>query len=116
MPMSCEAGGCAEGQVAVIRSGYAPICVPPPPPCPSGTQPNYVGSAWRCDGPCDLVIHYGSIYGGRNVCAPTPTISCPSGQVPTFVYETQRWECRTTCDNGLYDQIRLDGLLVCVPC
>lgn len=116
MTMMCDRGRCPEGQVAVVRPGLPSICVPPPSACPPGTHPNYVGSSWRCDGPCDLVIHYGSIYGGQNVCAPTPRISCPGGQVPTFVYETQRWECRTTCDNGLYDQIRLDGQLVCVPC
>jgi hypothetical protein len=116
MPMMCEPGRCAEGQVAIIRVGHMPFCVPPPPECPAGTDPNYVGSSWRCDPPCELLIHYGSIYGGQLVCAGRPRISCPSGQVPTFVYETRTWQCRTTCDNGLYDQIRLDGALVCVPC
>ncbi len=117
MPMMCDRGRCPEGQVAVILAGRDAICVPPPPECPAGTNPNYVASGtWRCDGPCDLVIHYGSIYGGQTVCAPRPRLSCPSGQVPTFVYETQTWQCRPTCDNGLYDQIRLDGAIVCVPC
>ncbi len=117
MPMTCEDGDCPEGQVRVARVGEMPVCVPPPPDCPDGTHPNYVASGvWRCDPPCDLIIHYGSIYSGRNVCAGRPDESCPSGQSPTFVYETEAWECRPTCDNTLYDRIYLDGALVCVPC
>ncbi len=117
MPRACEPGSCAAGQVQVIRQGLMPICVPPPPECPEGTSPNYRASGmWRCDPPCDLIIHYGSIFGGRNVCAGIPDITCPSGQVPTFVEETETWQCRATCNNGLYDRINLDGMLVCVPC
>jgi len=117
MRMTCEPGRCPSGMVAVERVGQPLVCVPPPPECPAGTFANYVASgAWRCDPPCDYLIHYGSIYGGRNVCAGRPMLSCSSGQVPTFVYETQVWQCRATCDNSLYDRIMIDGLLVCVPC
>jgi len=117
MPVTCEEGTCPDGQVAVVLVGRAPICVPPPPECPPGTHPNYVASGrWRCDPPCDLIIHYGSIYGGRNVCAGRPMMSCPTGQVPTFVEETEVWECRPTCSDALYDRIMLDGSIVCVPC
>lgn len=118
MPMTCEPGRCPAGLVAVQTApGGTFACVPPPPACPAGKSPNYVSAGrWECTDPCDLVIHYGSIYGGLTVCAGTPTISCPSGEVPTFVYETETWECRRTCDNGLYDQHYLGPMLVCVPC
>ncbi len=118
MPMSCEMGTCPEGEVAVVLVGQPRTCVPPPPECPAGTSPNYVASGrWRCDGPCDLIIHYGSIYGGRNVCAPnTPMTPCPSGQSWTFREESETWECRATCDNSLYDRITIGGGVVCVPC
>jgi hypothetical protein len=117
MPMTCETMRCPAGQVAVVFAGREPICVPPPPACPSGQDPTYVSSGvWRCEHPCELIIHYGSIYGGQNVCAPRPRISCPTGQSPTWVYEMRTWECRRTCDNTLYDRIRLDGQVVCVPC
>jgi len=111
-------GSCPDGQVAVVLVGGTRTCVPPPPECPAGTFPNYVASGrWRCDGPCDLIIHYGSIYGGRNVCAPdVPTTPCGSGQSWTFREESETWECRSTCDNTLYDRITVGGGVVCVPC
>ena len=114
MPMSCERGRCDPGLVAVQYDDVF-TCVPPPPPCPDGQHPRYE-SGWGCEPGCELIIHYGAIYGGRNVCADRPDVTCPSGQVPTFVYETQRWSCRPTCDDGLYDRPILDGSLVCVPC
>jgi hypothetical protein len=117
MPMTCEPGRCEPGLAAVETSPGSFACVPPPPPCPEGTHPSHVGSGtWRCDPPCDMIIHYGTIYGGLNVCAGTPDVVCGGGEVPTFVFETERWECRPTCDNGLYDQIWVSGSLVCVPC
>lgn len=57
-----------------------------------------------------LPLHHGSIYGGLTVCAG------PGGQTWTFVFETQTWECRTTCMDTLYDRIIFGGALLCVPC
>jgi hypothetical protein len=118
MPMTCEEGPCASGNVAVVSDTGALSCVPPPPDCPAGNSPTYLGGGrWRCDPPCDLRIHYGSIYGGLTVCAGRPPPDpCPSGQSWTFVYETQTWECRITCMDTLYDRIFYEGALLCVPC
>jgi len=118
MPLTCDEGRCEPGLVAVETSPGSFVCMPPPPPCPAGLFPTYTPSGtWRCDPPCEYVIHYGSIYAGRNVCAGRPDVMCGSGMVPTFVFESEMWECRPVCDNGLYDQIWLDsGALVCVPC
>ncbi len=117
MPMTCETGNCGQGEVAVVLIGQSRICVPPPPSCPMGQSPTYIASGrWRCDPPCTYIVHYGGLFGGRSVCAGRPMISCGSGTVPTFVEETETWECRPTCNNGLYDQITLSGSLVCVPC
>ena len=63
-----------------------------------------------------LTVRYGAIFECKRVCTETPMLACPSGEVPTFVAETERWECRPECDNGLYDRHTLDGALVCVPC
>jgi len=112
----CEDGSCPPGLVRVIASGRS-VCVPPPPECPEGRFANYTGYAsWECDPPCEIIIHYGGIYGGLNVCTERPRLTCPGGQSPTFVYETQEWVCRPTCNNTLYDQIFLDGQVVCIPC
>ncbi len=118
MPMTCEPGPCASGQVRVIENTGADVCVPPPPPCPAGQSPTYVASgAWRCDPPCDLIIHYGSLFGGQARCAGRPpTTACPTGQSWTYVFETDAWECLPTCANTTYDRILLDGAIVCVPC
>ncbi len=116
MTRSCETQRCGPGQVAVVTSST--ICVPPIAvgSCPSGTYETYGAGGWRCEPPCELVVHYGSIYGGQNVCASYPRISCSIGTVPTFVLETETWECRATCNNTLYDQLTLEGRTVCVPC
>ena len=114
--VGCEDGSCPTGQVRVV-SGATSVCVPPPPECPAGLYANYAGYArWTCEPPCELIVHYGGIYGGMNVCTGRPDLRCPAGQSPTFVYETQEWSCRATCNNTLYDRIVLDGLVVCVPC
>ncbi len=116
MPMTCEARRCPDGQVAVQTSLTAFACVPPPPACATGTQPNYVSGSWRCDPPCDTLITYGALYGNLVVCAGRPNVMCGTGQAPTFVYETRTWQCRPMCDNGQYD-IRMFGTLtVCIPC
>lgn len=115
--VSCEDGTCPEGQVQVISGAGVRSCAPPPPACPDGRFANYAGYArWECRPPCEIIVHYGGIYGGQNVCTERPRSSCPSGQSPTFVYETQTWVCRPTCNNTLYDQIVLEGQVVCIPC
>jgi hypothetical protein len=117
MPVTCEPGACGRGQVAVVLVGQSAVCVPPPGACPAGQSPTYVASGtWRCDPPCELVIHYGSLFGGRSVCAGRPMITCPAGQSPTFVESTEQWACQPTCNNSTYDQIALGGMVVCVPC
>ncbi len=115
--MSCRSTGCPPGQVQVVdpEAGGGTMCVPPPPRCPAGQQIDYRAGSLVCV-PCELIIQYGAIYSGRRVCAPIPHLECSGGLTPTFVFETQTWECRTTCDNGLYDQHFLGGMLICVPC
>ncbi len=117
-PMECEEMRCPPGQVAVQSVPGGPLaCVPPPSDCPPGQHPTYQGRGWRCDPPCDKLVQYGHLFDYEQSCAPPPPATpCPSGQVQTFVYETQRWECRRTCNNGLYDRRRVDGINVCIPC
>lgn len=115
-PMHCGESECSPGQVEVRPVDAPEICVPPPPPCPEGEDPEFVRGAWRCMPPCDYLIQYGFLYGYQQHCADRPDPECPSGQVPTFNAEMQRWVCDETCDNGQYDRVWLDGELVCVPC
>jgi hypothetical protein len=92
------------------------VCAPPPPSCPDGQSPQFtMKSTWECTD-CSLVVTYGFLYGNYRRCVNLPHIECPSGQVPTWVFEHEQWECKTTCDNGQYDQHVAQGLLVCVPC
>lgn len=114
--MSCAAGRCPQGQVSVVRAGQPAVCVPPPPMCAAGQSPAYRSAGWVCEGPCELVIRYGYMFGFRRVCAQRPRITCPSGQVPTFDFNSERWVCRPTCNNTTYDRILLDGAIVCIPC
>ena len=116
--MTCEpGGGCAAGQVQAAASNGALVCTDPPPECAEGTFPSFTDAGtWECVPPCELVIHYGAIYGNLTVCAGEPELECGFGTVPTFVFESQQWECQPTCDNGMYDQIWFDGALLCVPC
>lgn len=117
--MTCESMHCPEGQAAVISDPRMPgsfVCVPPPPPsCAMGQQVDFVMGALTCV-PCEIVIQYGAIYNNARICTDRPHLACPSGETPTFVYESRTWACRPTCDNGLYDQIHYMGVLVCVPC
>ncbi len=113
---TCVPGRCSQGQVSVVRAGQPPICVPPPPMCPAGQHPAYRGSGWVCEAPCEIVIRYGYMFGFRRVCTGRPTIMCPTGQVPTFDFGSERWVCRPTCNNTTYDRIFLDGAVVCIPC
>ena len=116
-----EAGSCPAGQVEFIHSADPAAematsrCVGVPPVCTAGQHLDFEGDRWVCR-TCEVVIQYGSLFGGRRVCARRPVLACPSGKVPTLVYETNTWECRQTCDNGEYDQLMLDNRLVCVPC
>jgi hypothetical protein len=92
-------------------------CVEPPPTCTAGESPQYNISKgfWECTD-CALVVTYGGQYGNYRRCVNEPHLDCGDGQVPTWIYETEQWECKTTCDNGAYDQHTITGQLVCVPC
>jgi len=134
--MTCEASTCASDEVAVdledcaslgddperfdelgADCGRKQLCVAPPPECADGTFPTYRDPAgWSCEPPCEIIVSYGGIYGGERRCASNPDLSCPPEEVPTFTLEGEVWECRPTCDNGLYDQHYIDGQMVCVPC
>lgn len=115
--MTCVGSMCPPGEVGVDDpgAGGGVMCVPPPPHCPAGQQLDLQGGMLTCV-PCDLIVQYGALYAGRRVCAPTPHLMCSGGETPTFVFETQSWECRPTCDNGQYDQHYIAGMLVCIPC
>jgi hypothetical protein len=92
------------------------VCAVPPPSCATGLSPQYTAhGTWECTD-CSLVITYGGIYGNYRRCVNAPTVVCPSGQVPTWSYDKEDWECDPTCDNGMYDQHTINGQLVCVPC
>jgi hypothetical protein len=92
------------------------LCVSPPPSCPDGQSPQFNAKGeWECTD-CALVVTYGGIYGNYRRCVNEPDILCPQGEVPTWVFEAEAWQCKTTCDNGQYDQHTVSGLLVCVPC
>ena len=91
-------------------------CAAPPPSCPAGLSPQYtMKKTWDCTD-CTIVVTYGGAYGNYRRCASLPTITCETGQVPTWVFEDEAWECKKTCDNGQYDQHTIGGILVCVPC
>jgi hypothetical protein len=91
-------------------------CAPPPPSCQAGFSPQYTShDTWECTD-CAMVVTYGGIYGNYRRCVSTPTVNCPTGQVPTYSYELETWDCKPTCDNGMYDQHTINGVLVCVPC
>jgi hypothetical protein len=91
-------------------------CAPPPPSCAPGFSPQYTGhDTWECTN-CALVVTYGGIYGNYRRCVNAPDIACPGGQVPTWSADNEDWECKPTCDNGMYDQHTIEGQLVCVPC
>ena len=108
---------CAAGEVIVELADGTRRCVPEPTmACPQGQQLDYVApDGWRCV-PCHYVVQFGVLFAFERVCANEGRLKCWEGTVPTFVEDTRRWECRPTCNNGLYDQIVLDGRLLCVPC
>jgi hypothetical protein len=143
MTTSCQATTCASGQVAVNvpssefsqRDGTDPsqsaggiVCVEPPPSCVAGEYVAYmpgssdlkgvlgsaVAAGWHCTGPCDLVVQYGPLYGGRTVCAPAKP-SCAAGTMATFDASDEAWHCDTQCGPG-YDVDQYGGGGVCVPC
>jgi hypothetical protein len=97
-------------------SGGSLACAEPPPSCPAGQSPQFTSKrTWECTD-CSLVVTYGGIYGNYRRCVDMPDIACPAGEVPTWVFEDEEWECKTKCDNGQYDQHTVQGMLVCVPC
>jgi hypothetical protein len=92
------------------------VCTDPPPDCPPGLSPQFtIKKTWECTD-CSLVVTYGGIYGNYRRCVGHPNVICPQGQVPTWSLEDEKWECKDKCDNGLYDQHTIDGVMVCVPC
>jgi hypothetical protein len=92
------------------------VCADPPPDCPQGESPQYtMKQTWECTD-CTLVVTYGGEYGNYRRCVGKPDVTCQQGQVPTWVYQDEQWECQPTCDNGQYDQHIIAGELVCVPC
>lgn len=144
MIVTCGTAPCAPGQVAVdvpqvtgggggvggggdtIGPAAEPppqpvaqqnlVCAAPPPACEVGMSPQYTEKGqWECTD-CSLVVTYGGIYGNYRRCVSLPRVACPEGEVPTWVYESDSWECQPTCDNGQYDQHTIGGMLVCVPC
>ncbi len=114
---SIEPAMCAIDEVAVELADGTIRCVAEPTiSCPSGQQLDYEHPAgWRCV-PCVYVIQFGGIFQYERVCAPEGRLKCWDGTTPTFVEESRRWECRPTCNNGLYDLLVIDGRIVCVPC
>ncbi len=92
------------------------VCTDPPPVCPTGQSPQFtVKNTWECTD-CALVVTYGGTYGNYRRCVDAPHLNCPDGQVPTWVFEDEQWECKPECDNGAYDQHMIGDTLVCVPC
>jgi hypothetical protein len=91
------------------------VCVPPPPACEAGLSPQYSNGSWQCTD-CALVVTYGSEYGNSSRCVSAPTDKCHGGDVPTWSYDDDKWECQPECDNGSYDQHEIAGQTVCVPC
>jgi hypothetical protein len=129
-PAPAGGGGVATGAAGVDDVGGAPTtppppadppapivkCAPPPPPCQPGYSPQFTGhDTWECTD-CALVVTYGGIYGNYRRCVNEPNLACPDGQVPTWDVTDEIWQCKPTCDNGMYDQHTIKGELVCVPC
>lgn len=113
---TCDPLRCPLDRVAVELGRDAFACVPPPPDCGGDEVLDFVGDGWVCSA-CPLVVQYGGLFDGVRACATLPTVSCMSGQVPTFDAQAHAWSCVPTCNNGAYDRRNLpDGTLVCVPC
>jgi hypothetical protein len=112
---SCEPRRCA-GNAVLVEVGRGDLeCAPPPPVCADPEGLDYVQDGWQCV-PCELIVQFGGLFDGLRACAPRPNLTCAAGQAPTFDATTHTWDCAKTCNNGLYDQHRLYGQLVCVPC
>ena len=107
--------GCEPGQIVVEEPHGVFECASWPPACPAGQQALWAESTWICV-PCDVVVQFGAIFASERTCAPTPDLSCPEGQVPTYEAESREWRCRQECDNTTYDRAWVGGVPVCVPC
>lgn len=115
-PVSSPPAAADPSPAPAATPTVALVCAQPPPVCPQGQSPQFtMKQTWECTD-CSLVVTYGAAYGNYRRCVNMPQIQCPDGQVPTWVFEDEQWECKTTCDNGQYDQHVAQGLLVCVPC
>lgn len=106
---------CRSDQIVLIEAMGMTRCVSAPPVCSNGQVALYGDGGWDC-AECPYIIQYGGIFDGERVCGEPPDLRCGSGETPTFVAEDRAWSCRETCNNGLYDQILVDQLLICVPC
>jgi hypothetical protein len=92
------------------------VCTVPPPQCPTGQSPQFtLHQTWECTD-CSLVVTYGGIFGSVRRCVNKPNVTCTGEDVPTWSFGDEAWQCKTKCDNGLYDQHTIQGTLVCVPC
>src|SRR5439155_12223855 len=97
-------------------AGPTLICAPTPPECPAGLSPQFtLRKTWECTD-CSLVVTYGGIFGNYRRCVNKPQVTCTGEEVPTWSFGDEQWQCKTKCDNGLYDQHTIEGVLVCVPC
>jgi hypothetical protein len=119
-PATAGAAAPTAGAAAPAAASSPPannlVCTSPPPPCPEGQSPQFtMKHTWVCTD-CALVVTYGYIYGNYRRCVDEPHLECPQGQVPTWVVEDEQWECKSTCNNGTYDQHAIQGQTVCVPC
>src|SRR5262249_55402121 len=86
------------------------------PNCSAGTFPQFNAKGqWQCIKSCDVVVHFGELFGGATVCTERPNLNC-GGLTPTFDYDSEQWTCQPMCDGGLYDPYELDGQTVCIPC
>ena len=126
MTVTCGTTSCAASEVG-LKEPAGIRCVPAPPACHETSYPFWVpqvafgdstvGGTWRCVASCQLVVHYGALFGGSSACATQPpTCDASDDQAATFRFENQAWECAEMCDGELYDPVDYAGGTVCVPC
>jgi hypothetical protein len=96
-------GGLAGGMDPSTSTGSGSTVAPPS------------GATWRCTS-CDVIVHFGGLFGNLEVCAPKPPQNCGGDLVPTFKVDTGMWECDPDCDGSTYDPAEWMGLDICVPC
>jgi hypothetical protein len=113
---SCDLATCQPGQVQLEIARGELTCVQKPPECPAGQSLDFVGDAWTCIS-CEVLVQFGYLFDGQRVCTSKPALTCGANMVPTFDAYSHQWDCRTTCNNTLYDQATFpDGTRACIPC